>query len=455
MRKLLKLLIISLIIIIIIILILLFKLNKDENTIKNNLDNKTSIENINQSLYSNTVINNNVIDQNKNNNLKKFEIVKSRKSYIEVENIILNLITDMKLCNSETSIKSMYNVEGVQLIKKKRQELIENLSYRISNKCNLERTFNSETFKNIVLQETYSINKVYEKKINSNINAYLVYGEFSKSKTEYLFMILHDNKSNAYEAYLDDYIKSNYNLDKMNSLNINKDTIIKNKYNDAKKYTEEEANEKIVQRYFLITKTKLESNPEEIYNNLYSQYKKEFENLESFKNFAKRAKFSKFKEYRIVDKNTHSEIICKDELGNCIVFKERAVMNYSIILDPYRIDLDVLTSEYDTSDENRILLNIQRITQMINMKDYDELYEKLNGVYIANNFSNIEDFNKYINNNFYKRNKIEYITAEEHENGYYIIRVFIINADKESERKLGNIIMNLNEGANFEISFTL
>lgn len=454
MRKLLKTLIIIFIIIIICILITLYKL-KENTSIKNNIKENEIIENISTPIDSNNVKNNSIISENKNTNLIKFEILKDRKTYIELENIVLDLISDMKLCNSESSIKAMYNVDGPQLIEQKRQELIEKLNYRINNKNNLEEIFNSETFKNMLLKETYSINKVYEKKINSNIKAYLVYGEFSKSKTGYLFMVLRDNKSNAYEVYLNEYIKSNYNLDEINSIDINKDNIIKNKHNEVKKYTEEEANKKIAQRYFLITKTKLESNPEEIYNKLYSQYKETFNNLEDFKKLAKTAQFSKFEGYRIVDKDTHYEIICIDELGNKIIFKERAAMNYTIILDPYRIDLETLISEYNTSDKNRVILNIQKIAQMINMKDYNELYQVLNGKFKTDNFKDIQNFKEYINKNFYKRSKFEYISSEKQENGYYIVKVQIRNESKKTEKKSLNIIMKLGEGTNFEMSFNI
>lgn len=454
MKKLLKSLIIIFIILIICILIALYKLNED-TSIKNNVKVNEMVENIGKPINSNNVQNNNITSENKNTNLAKFEILKDRKTYIELEDIVLNLISDMKLYNSEASIKAMYNVEGPQLVEQKKQEIKIKLNSRISNKCNLDEVFNSEIFKNIILKETYSVNSIYEKKSNSNINVYLIYGEFSKSKTEYVFIVILDEKTKAYQVYLDNYVKNNYDLENTSSINIEKEKIAKNKNNIIKEYTEKEANKKIAQRYFLTTKNKLESNPEDIYNNLYPQYKQTFKNLEDFKTFAKAAQFSKFEEYKVVEKDTHFEIICTDELGNKVIFKERAIMNYTIILDPYRIDLETLTSEYNTSEENRVMLNIQKIAQMINMRDYNELYRVLNSKFKADNFKEIEDLKEYINKNFYERNKFELISSEKQESGYYIIKLQIRNESKKAEKKTLTLIMQLYQGTNFEMSFNI
>ena len=453
MKKLLKIFIIIFIILIICILITLYKIKEDtsmENSIKENI----AISNSSKPVDSNNIQNNSVVIENPKDNSIKFEMLKDRKVYLELEDVVLNLISDMKLYNSEASINAMYNVEGPQLIEQKKQEIKLKLNSRISNKCNLEEVFNSETFKNIIIKETYSVNSIYERKSNSNIKVYLIYGEFSKSKTEYVFIVILDEKNKAYEVYLNNYVKNNYDLEDTSSINIEKDNIIKNKYNIKKEYTEKEADKKIAQRYFLTTKNKLDSNPEEIYNKLYSTYKETFKNLEDFKKFAKTAQFSKFEEYKVVEKDTHFEIICTDELGSKIIFKERAIMNYTIILDPYRVALETLTAEYNVSDEEKVMINIQKIAQMINMRDYNELYKVLNSKFRVDNFREINNLKEYINKNFYERNKFELISSEKEENGYYIIKLQIRNELNKAEKKEWNVIMKIvEESTQFEISF--
>ena len=455
MGKLLKILIIIFIIIIITILVLLLKLTQNTNVENNNLDNNTSIENNNQTISSEDIVNNNVIVQN-DNNLKKFEIVKDRKTYIEVEDVVINIITDMKLCNSDSSIKALYHVDGQELIDQKRLEIREMLNDRISVECNIDAIFDSELFKNVIMKETYTIERLYEKDINSNMVTYLIYGEFSKSKTEYIFIVVLDKETKAYEVYLDDYIRNNYDLKDINSIDIKIDKIEKNKNNIINEYKQKEANKKIAQRYFLTLKTKLEQNPEEVYDILYKVYKEEkFKDKEEFYKFAKGIQLSKFEQYKIIDKDNHYEIICKDELDNTIIFKERAVMNYTVILDPYTINLETITEEYNTKDEDKILLNIQQISQMINMKDYTELYKKLNSVFKTNNFKNIESFEEYINKNFYTRSKFEYISSKKYNNENYIVKLQIRNESKKAEKKAITIIMKLGEGKDFEMSFSM
>lgn len=453
MKKLLKFLIISIIIIIIVITVLLFKLKEDANTISNNLDNETSIENTNKSEDLEDETNDNL--EQDNNNLKKFEIMKSRKKYLEIEKIINNLISDMRVCNSEAAIKYTYKIESQELINKKVQELKGNLKNRISNKCNLDETFNSEIFNNIIIKEAYTINKIYIKEINSKISAFLVYGEFSKSKTQYIFMIVEDSDNNTYRVYLNDYIEKNYNLEDINSININTSNISKNKYNEIKEYTQKEAEQEFANRYFVATKSKLKSNPEDLYNKLDNAYKKKFKNLEDFIQRSKKMQISTLKSYKVVKKQYYTDIVCRDYLGNCILFRERDMMDYTVVLDPYTINVDTLIEEYDTDDQEKLILNIQKIAQMINMGDYQELYKKLNESFRMNNFKTLEELEKYINENFYNRSKIEYISSEKHEEGYFAIRIRIINEEKTSQRKLGTIIMKLYNGADFEASFSI
>lgn len=456
MRKLLKYLIIFLILIISIILILLLKLNENIDAENNNINNINNINNniINEALNYTNVNSNNITAQYIKDNSKKFEIVKSRKDYLEVEDAVLNLISDIKVCNSDSSIKAIYKVEGQQLVEQKRQELKDNLNMQISDKCDLNKFFSSEVYVKIISKETYTINKIYFKKMSSNITVYMVYGRFIKSDTEYKLMLVYDTKTEAYEIYLDNYINSNYDITDINNINISVNNIAKNKYNALEKYTEEEADKKIVQRYFLTTKTQLIDDPKKIYNTLYQGYRKKFNNIDEFYEFAPKIHLSKIKEYKIEDKETYSDIICKDDIGNCIIFRETRAMNYTILLDPYTFEIDTLKSEYNTTEKNKIILNVQIFGQMINMKDYNELYKRLNGVFYSNNFGSIQKLKEYMNNNFYERTKFVYISSEKKNDEYYVVKVQIINNENKDERKFINIVMKLGETTDFEISFS-
>lgn len=455
MRKLLKVLIICFIIIIVIILILLNKYSVNTDTEVNN--NTTNI--IQQTEPIQTIENttNNIKEDTlyyNNTTTSKFEILKNRKQYLIVEDIVINILEDMRDCNSDELIKSKYGIEDKDLINKEKQDIIKTLKNRVNHNSNLEELFNSDIFKNTIINETYSINKVYKNAINSNVTVFLVYGQFSNN-IEYVFMISLDNTNNTFEVYLNDYIEeNNYKLSNINNINVKIEQINKNKNNVIKDYNEKEADEQIAERYFIITKSKMYNNPGEIYNLLDNAYKKKFQNLGDFIEFAQKAQLGKLKEYKIVNKGQYSEIICRDELGNCIFFKERAVMDYTIVLDPYTLEIDTIISEYDTVDREKVLLNIEKIAQMINMRDYEEFYKRLNENFRNNNFQNVETLKEYIKNNFYERSIIEFISAEQNDT-YYATRVRIINEANKNQRRLGTIVMKLGEGTEFEISFSL
>ena len=454
MRKLLKVLIICFIIIIIILLILLNKYSVKTNTeVKNNTTNI-----IQQTKPIQTV--DNITGDIKedigydNSNTTKFEILKNRKQYIIVEDIVINILEEMRDCNSDELIKAKYGIEGPELIDKEKQEILKSLEDKINNNSSLEELFNSVMFKNTIMKESYLINKIYKSEVNSNITVFLIYGQFSNN-VEYAFMISMDNANSIFEVYLNDYIEeNNYKLSNINNIKVKVEQITKNKNYIIKNYDEKDADEQIAERYLLITKSKMQNSPEEIYNLLDNAYKRKFQNLENFINFAKNAQLGKLKEYKVVDKGQYSEVICRDELGNCIFFKERSVMDYTIVLDPYTIELDTLISEYNSVDKEKVLLNIEKIAQMINMRDYEEIYKRLNETFRNNNFPNVGMLKEYFKSNFYERSIIEFISKEQNDT-YYAVRVRIINESNKKQRKLGTIVIKLGEGTDFEMSFSI
>ena len=129
-------------------------------------------------------------------------------------------------------------------------------------------------------------------------------------------------------------------------------------------------------------------------------------------------------------------------------------MKYSIILDPYTIDIESITSEYQSDYNKKVKLNTQKLIQMLNMKDYAEIYKRLNETFKQNNFPDLAKFENYIKENFYDINKLEIVRIE-NKDSYYLARVRIINAKKETQRQLVNIIMKPGKNIDFEMSFNI
>lgn len=458
MKSFLKIWIITIIIIIVLILVLLIKyLNINNNFTDIDNKNEASNNNIQTNEIANNISNTNVIE---NNNTIKITQLKDRKYYLMVEDVVLDLLKEMRLYNSEQLLKDTYNLNAEDLIKEK-NKIKESLKIKISKKYqdefNLENILNGELLSNILIKEAYSIENIYQyQKGNSKISIFLVYGQFTTTKTEYSLMVAYDRSTNAYEVYLNEYMKkNNYTISNLQDIDIDVKSIKKEEYNIMNRYTTEQANEEIAKRYLINVRTKIKNNPEEIYNLLDEEYKnKKFLNLESFVEFSKEVELSLSHEYKIINQGNYYEIICKDDLGNKIIFKETAVMQYTILLDPYTVEIETIKEEYDTTDQEKVRLNIEKLTQMINMRDYNAIYERLNDTFKKNNFSTIEQLKKHIEDYLYSRSKIEIISTEEGDN-YYTTRIRIINDIDKRQRKLGTIFMALGEGTNFEMSFSI
>ena len=127
-------------------------------------------------------------------------------------------------------------------------------------------------------------------------------------------------------------------------------------------------------------------------------------------------------------------------------------MNFAVILDTYTIDLPEFTEKYTkASDEEKVLLNIQKCFTAINDKDYRYVYNKLDNTFKANNFKTLADFEKYINANFFEKNKISASNARK-QSEVYLYDIKISNIDGTSSITK-TFVMQLKENTDFVMSF--
>ena len=129
-------------------------------------------------------------------------------------------------------------------------------------------------------------------------------------------------------------------------------------------------------------------------------------------------------------------------------------MKYNIILDPYTIDLQAFIKEYNTSSNTmKVAMNIDKIKQAINDKDYKYVYSKLDETFKVNNYPTIDKLKDYIAINFFEKNEFSCENVED-KNGTYIFKIKVSSANNESvEEKYINVIMRLNSGTDFVMSF--
>ena len=200
---------------------------------------------------------------------------------------------------------------------------------------------------------------------------------------------------------------------------------------------------------------------ENIYNLLDDEYKeKKFGNIDSFKNYIElnRETFSnmEIQKYARYYYDGYTQYVALDNFGNYYVFNETSTMDYKVLLDTYTIDQPEFIENYDSaSDVEKAGYNIDKFMTAINTKDYNYAYNHLAQSFKQNNFTTLESFINYIQNNFYSNNECE-ITNGQKEGNYYVYTVNISNANQENSGiTQKNFVVNLKENREYELSFNI
>ena len=82
-------------------------------------------------------------------------------------------------------------------------------------------------------------------------------------------------------------------------------------------------------------------------------------------------------------------------------------MEFTIKLDSYTIDIPEFIEKYDGgNDQTKVAMNIEKVIQALNNKDYNYIYGKLDETFKRNNFETINKFEEYMKNNFFEKNQI-------------------------------------------------
>ena len=201
--------------------------------------------------------------------------------------------------------------------------------------------------------------------------------------------------------------------------------------------------------------------PEVMYNLLNEEYREaKFKNVEEFKQYIEdnKQKILGIRTEKFQPKLTeeYSQFICIDQYGDYYIFIENAIMDYSVMLDTYTVDLPSFTEKYSkATEQEKVGMNIEKVITAINNKDYAYIYNKLDSTFRNNKFSTENGLQNYINNNFFESNNIEYLDFSQ-EGNVYIYKTKITDKNtSNSEGKILNIIMELGSGTEFTMSFNI
>lgn len=289
---------------------------------------------------------------------------------------------------------------------------------------------------------------------------------------EYFVYAIQNNENKYFVAYLDQE-NNTYMLEEISNTEYEdvKNEKINNKFLQVKTIEDNGSNEysielmsdvKIANMYFDIIKNILNSEPEVLYDILDTDYQqKRFGSTENFmeyvdnnKNKFANMQISKYAKYTY---EGYMQYVCLDTNGEYYIINEYTTTgDYKILLDTYTIDQPEFIEKYDSaSDIQKAGYNIDKFMQAINAHDYTYAYNCLAESYKQNNFTTINSFRNYIQNNFYSKNNYE-IKNGTKEGDYYVYTVNITDAEQDTSGLVQkNFIVNIKDNREFELSFNV
>ncbi len=362
--------------------------------------------------------------------------------------------------NEERQFLNRYKNEGINMLKSVMPK-----EYISSFGMNDDKIYSSlvkYANKNIRISDVYDTNS------SSNIKTYLVYANILDTNDEFNMVILLDYNNKTFNIMLENYLEKE-KMDKNKILGMSfklglneiaeKDAIESNEYNvyEIPSVNNEMYTQELMENY----KYYLLNFSQKAYDLLDNEYKeKKFNGLDKFKKYIDNKNSNiedmELSKYKVNIYNDYTEYICIDQFGDYIIFKETTVMKYSVILDTYTVDLPEVVENYNNSNEKeKVGMNITKIFDALNDKDYEYVYSKLNDTFKKNNFDQLIVFENYMKDNLFEENKLE--SGEfSVEGSTYIYKLSIKNSDDDSsEIKNMTVIMKLLEGTDFVMSFSI
>lgn len=401
-----------------------------------------------------------------------FEEVDNYNTYFTVRNILNEYVSYIQQLNGDVLVDG--EREGVEQ-EVAEQRLQESSIKTIKNILNETYLTEFEMNDNKIIEKynIYSRNGNYQQDMNYNYSIIEMYfyeknediivvlTELELNEHSLNLLIKMDYTNNTYTIFENEYIEQyNYSKDmSLDAINIEDDNIQNNGYNIF--IPANISLKDVAQEYYYDFKNKMLTNTQESFNILNEEYRlAKFGTFEQYNEFIlenmQDIQNTSIESYMVNDYNDYTEFVCIDNKGRYYIIKENKIMDYEIMLDTYTVDFPEFVEEYNASNnEKKGLLNIQKIFEAINMKDYQYIYNKLDETFKQNNFSTVEALESYITETFYENNSVEcsdYQTTQD----LHIYEITIEdknNPDAQAITK--NFIVKLLDGTDFVMSFSV
>lgn len=304
-------------------------------------------------------------------------------------------------------------------------------------------------------QEIYKI-QTYQKA------TYYTYGLIQKENKgeveEYYLKVNVDITNNTF--FTEELSEKEYNEAKDGKINkIEFDVIKKSDNNqyELKNISSEEIARRYVKDYIL----KVKYMPDKAFELLYDDYKNEkFKNSTDFKEYVQKnsARFNNLviQKYQCEVKEEYLEYTVMDQYNNYYKIIVYSALDYKIVLDNYTLEEQEYIEKYNNaSEQEKVAICISKFIKLINSKEYEEAYKKLDTTFKKNKFDSVEKFKNYIKNELFNYN-IATIQSEDKIGDVYTCKVKIKSGvGVSAEEKEITVVMKLLEGTDFVMSFNV
>lgn len=241
----------------------------------------------------------------------------------------------------------------------------------------------------------------------------------------------------------------------------NYETIGSNKYNEIP-YTSI-SDQQLCNIYLMDYRSNMINHPEDAYELLDEEYRESrFGDIEKYKEYIKKneekifkMKLSKFKITKYKDGNRYT---CIDQYDNYYIFRETAIMKYSVILDTYTLDdLPEYVERYNKADEQKkTAYCVDRFIKALNDDNYKFAYSLLADSFKQKYFKTYQSFENYAKKNFAGKPKEAFSGFTNEGNVYNTISVTLSKSEDDvTDALTKTFIVKLGEGTKFELSFNV
>ena len=350
-----------------------------------------------------------------------------------------NFATAMGIKTQEDKNKAIYDMLDSKFIEEKKVTT-ENL-YSFINTRDGNIAFEAERI-NVLESEEVDTYSVYGKIYDIDTLETLDYAYYIVSIDKFKITFMIEPLKNTYKNLDEVVLESRVNQIEENNTN-------SVQYENLTDYD-------LALKHFTHYQTNSIYNTEKSYEFLNKEYReKKFGSIENYKAYIasnrENIANSILESYQIKQDGENTMYVCLDQNGNYYIFNETAVMEYTLILDTYTVDLPEIVNKYNAATEQqKVVYNIDKFITAINDNDYKYAYSCLADSYKNNNFKTQEEFETYAKENFYGY-LVQYNQFKT-EGDYYTYSVILTNT-ATGQQISKTFICDLEEGTEFALSF--